>query len=436
MPKMKRLIALVLALLLLMPAFSFAKETGEEASVTHTAKATVALKVRRAPADDASGSDSIPRNGIVYILEYDDVWCKVRTNRVEGYIKTQYLTDLAAVDASVSAAQDSGVEEERPSENAAKPSFSMNANNFEEKYYAHALRDHLIVYEEPSEIADHLGYLKIYEQVVVGEINGDWTFVRRNGTQYGFVRTDYLFKWDRIDPYAGDIPGLVTCTNLAFVNHTTAIYDLETDKELFTINPGSAIAVGEKDAYGRYPLPYHRTTGYVTEADIAYLMPVTNWQNAQPGDLLSVMSTYFSVGKSTLQYQGRNWNIHLASDYISGTVLQPGENYIQNQTIGPYQKATGYKSAPIMSQKALHGYGGGTCQVNTTFYMATIQLPLLVTHRKVHAEVGIYYAPQGFDAAVGGGDINLTMTNTLPYAIRYQFMNSDGVLTCCIFRES
>jgi len=28
------------------------------------------------------------------------------------------------------------------------------------------------------------------------------------------------------------------------------------------------------------------------------------------------------------------------------------------------------------------------------------------------------------------------MENTLPYAIRYQFLNSDGVLTCCIFRES
>ena len=40
-----------------------------------------------------------------------------------------------------------------------------------------------------------------------------------------------------------------------------------------------------------------------------------------------------------------------------------------------------------------------------------------------------------FDAAVGGGDINLKMTNTLPYPIRFVFMNSDGVLTCCIFRH-
>ena len=72
--------------------------------------------------------------------------------------------------------------------------------------------------------------------------------------------------------------------------------------------------------------------------------------------------------------------------------------------------------------------------MNTTFYMTNIQLPILVTHRKVHADVGIYYVPRGFDAAVGGGDINLQLTNTLPYAIRYHFFMTDGALTCCIFR--
>ena len=72
--------------------------------------------------------------------------------------------------------------------------------------------------------------------------------------------------------------------------------------------------------------------------------------------------------------------------------------------------------------------------MNTTFYAATIQVPILVTHRRVHADVGIYYIKQGFDAAVGGGNINLTLENTLPYAIRYQFFDCDGVLTCCIFR--
>ena len=311
----------------------------------------------------------------------------------------------------------------------------MNESNFVEKYYAHTLRDRVMLHVEPNENSDRLRYIDIYTQVIVGEISGDWCFVRYKGSYYGYIRTDYLFKWDRIDPYAGAIPGLTVWPNMAFVNHTTTIYDLETNEELFTINPGSAITVGEKDAYGRYPLPIDRTIGYVMEDEVAYVLPVVEWDKAQSGDLISVFTTYFPVGKTTLQVQGRNWNIHLASDFISGTVLQPGEAYDMNQTIAPYQKATGYKSAPILSPHALEGYGGGTCQVNTTFYICTIQVPILVTHRKVHAEVGMGYALQGFDAAVGGGDINLQMTNTLPYAIRYQFMNSDGVLTCCIFKE-
>ena len=89
---MKRLIALLLALLMLVPAYAMAEETvyttvteGEE-PVTHIAKATVMLKVRRAPDDSAYGNDSIPRDSLVYILEYGTLWCKVRTAREEGYV--------------------------------------------------------------------------------------------------------------------------------------------------------------------------------------------------------------------------------------------------------------------------------------------------------------------------------------------------------------
>ena len=209
---------------------------------------------------------------------------------------------------------------------------------------------------------------------------------------------------------------------------------MEDDSVLKTINPGAAIAVFELDEEGRYPLPYWRTTGYIKEEDVAWIVPVKDWESAESGDLISTMSTYYAVGISTLQYQGRNWNIRLSSSMITGTILQPGEEYNQHQTIGPFSQSKGYHKAPIMKKDALWGYGGGTCQVNTTFYIATIQLPLLVTHRKVHADVGIYYAKKGFDAAVGGGDINLTMVNTMPYAIRYQMFVSDGLVTCCIYK--
>lgn len=439
---MKRLfhhsIALVMALLILaaQPLAAFAEEAQDD-PITHTAKASVALKVRRAPSKDSTGGDSIPRDSFVYILELGEEWCKVRTRHLDGYVLTQYLTDIQPCGDGVSAegtqpAAGKQPAAEQQSSEPPVPGFKTTKETFYEGYVAYAVKN-ATIYEEPDERSRRIDTVPTYKKVTVSEVSGDWCLLRYNNT-YGYARTDALFKWDRLDPYVGEIPGLDIWPLLAFVNHTTTIYSMEDNSELKAINPGAAICVGEPDELGRYPLPYWRTTGYIKAEDVAYTIPVADYETAQSGDLISVMTTYYAVGISTVQYQGRNWNIRLASSMITGTVLQPGETYNQNKTIGPYLKSTGYHKAPIMSPHALWGYGGGTCQVNTTFYIATIQLPLLVTHRKVHADVGVYYAKKGFDAAVGGGDINLIMENTLPYAIRYQFFISDGVLTCCIFK--
>ena len=434
MRKTHRLAVLFLAVLMLLSSVNFAAlAQEEEAPITHIALSTVALKVRAKPADNAGGRDSIPRDSFVYIIEYGDDWCKVRTERTEGYIKTKYLTEIRAQSAEAEDESDA----ETPA-SAAQPSgegFTMTEDTFEEKFIAHTVKDYASVYEKPAENSRRRTQIKIYKKVIVGEIQGDWCYVCYNNNVYGYMRTEHLFKWDRIDPYAGDIPGLEIWPYIAFVNKSTLIKDIDTGEEYVTVNPGSAISVGEKDSFGRYPLPYHRATAYINEEDVAYVMPVVPWDEAESGDLISVMTTFFAVGKSTLQYQGRNWNIHLSSAFISGTVLQPGEEYNQYTVIGPYRQSTGYHSAPIMSSEKLAGYGGGTCQTNTTFYITVMQVPLLVTHRKVHAEVGMYYAEKGFDAAVGGGDINLVMENSLPYPVRFQFFNSDGVLTCCVFRD-
>lgn len=427
-----RLAAALLTLVLMMqPLLALAEEVQP---ITHTAKATVALKVRRAPSKDAGGCGSITRGETVSIIEYGDSWCKVQLSRNTGYVQTRYLTDVQVQDGYTE--PEAQPETRKEAEGEVAPGFTTNKSNFYQGYYAHAVKDLAVIYSEPSEKGKWLDEVEAYKQVIVSEVSGDWAFVCYRGSVYGYMRLKDLFKWDRIDPYVGDIPGLEVWPNLIFLNKTVTIYDIDSGEKLQTVNPGSAMAAGEKDEQGRYPVPYDRVTGYVNEVDVAYVMPVANWDQAEAGDLISTMTTFFAVGKSTLQYQGRNWNIHLASTMLSGVVLQPGEGLDMNETIGPYRKSSGYKSAPIMSSKSLSGYGGGTCQVNTTFYIATIQVPLLVTHRKVHAEVGMYYAEKGFDAAVGGGDINLTMVNTLPYAVRYEFMNSDGVLTCCIFRDS
>lgn len=424
---------LLAAMMALSPLCALAQEAAEDDldPITHTAIASVALKVRRSPSKDALAGDSIPRDSFVYILELGEEWCRVRTPVMEGYVLTEYLDDITLYDLEAAEANGTADLEIEVAEPVNAPNFTTSAENFYEGYYAYAVKT-AIIYLEPNELSRKIGSVPMYEQVIVSEVSGEWCLARYENV-YGFIRTSSLFKWDRIDPYVGEIPGLDIMPYLAFVNHTT-IYSMEDDSVLKTINPGAAIAVFELDEEGRYPLPYWRTTGYIKEEDVAWLMPVKDWETAESGDLISTMSTYYAVGISTLQYQGRNWNIRLSSSMITGTILQPGEEYNQHQTIGPFMQSTGYHKAPIMKKGALWGYGGGTCQVNTTFYIATIQLPILVTHRKVHADVGIYYAKKGFDAAVGGGDINLIMTNTMPYAIRYHMFVSDGVVTCCIYK--
>ena len=410
------------------------EEAAAEAAAADTeqyiAVATVALKVRRGPGKDYNGSDSIPKDSFVYILELGAEWCKVRTSRTDGYVMTKYLTDIREYDP---ATQTTGDTAGAPT---VAPDFGgASADGFHEGYKAYAVKS-TIVFKECDDRGARVCSVKIYDEVTVDtvDIASDWCNVRYNG-RYGFMRCSSLFKWDRIDPNAGPIPGCIVYPLMAFVKHTTDIIDYEDGRKVLkTINPGSAICVEQPDAQGRYKTPYWRKTGYITADDIAYIQPVVDVASAGGGDLISVMTTYFAVGIHNANYWGRNWNIYLGTAFMDNTILSPNEQFNINNIIGPYRKATGYKSAPIASPHAAVGYGGGTCQVCTTLYNTVIQVPIYVNWRKVHANVGAKYFLKGFDAAVGGGDTNMIFTNTLPYTIRLNCFVSDGVLTLALFR--
>lgn len=400
------------------------------------ATSNVALKVRSGPGREYTSVDSIPQGMPIYIIELGPEWSKVRTSYTIGFVLSSYLTNISEYDVATGAVGDgASVPQEVEIEAFA------NADDFKYNYKAYAVKNAMF-YAEPDEKSRFVTKAPIYQEVIVSLVMGDWCYAMYE-KKIGYVRCSDLFKWDRIDPYAGDIPGCIVYPTLAFVGSTTDILDYATSvvgkgksKILKTINPGAAICVEKPDAEGRYKTPYWRTTGFITEEDISHTMDVVPYEQAQPGDLISVMTTYYAVGIHTLNYQGRNWNIYLSTTMITGSILQPNETFNVNNCIGPYRQSTGYKRAPIASPRSAWGYGGGTCQVNTTLYNTIIQVPIYVNHRQVHANVGIKYIPKGFDAAVGGRDINMIFTNTLPYAIRLNFFMSDGVLTCCIFRES
>ena len=82
------------------------------------------------------------------------------------------------------------------------------------------------------------------------------------------------------------------------------------------------------------------------------------------------------------------------------------------------------------------GYGGGICQVSTTLYNAILQIPIGVIKAQVHSSYGISYVPLDMDAAVGKGNIDLRLQNTLPYDVRFALQAVGGVLTVRVYRAS
>ena len=136
------LVLLLLAgMVALSPLCALAQEVAaeEEAPITHTAIASVALKVRRSPSKDASAGDSIPRDSwfnlrvsipILFIsLECDAASAH---HRMEGYVLTQYLDDITLYDLEAAEANGTADLEIDVAEPINAPNFTTSPENFHE----------------------------------------------------------------------------------------------------------------------------------------------------------------------------------------------------------------------------------------------------------------------------------------------------------------
>ena len=131
-----------------------------------------------------------------------------------------------------------------------------------------------------------------------------------------------------------------------------------------------------------------------------------------------VMSSYSSTFSNS--DPGRVENLRIASGYINGTLLMPGQEFSYNNTIGPTIPERGYKEAnTYVGSKIVPGYGGGVCQVSSTLYRAVIQSNIRSTERRNHS-MTVGYAKPGLDATVAAGYIDYKFVNTYDFPIYIQ----------------
>ncbi len=137
-----------------------------------------------------------------------------------------------------------------------------------------------------------------------------------------------------------------------------------------------------------------------------------------------LLSSYTTVSTNTAN---GNSNMALALSKINGTVLQPGQEFSYNGTIGDSTNpANGWKGAGgLVNGLHVQVYGGGICQGATTLYNAALLAGLEIVERECHSEPSIY-CPIGLDATVDYGNIDLKIRNPLENPI-YISSWMDGV---------
>ncbi len=164
------------------------------------------------------------------------------------------------------------------------------------------------------------------------------------------------------------------------------------------------------------------------QASMIEITPETTRETlSQKFRLISSYST-----ESTNNSNG-NSNMALAMRHCNGTILQPGDVFSYNGTIGDSTDPdNGWLPAGGLSGGLLvQVYGGGICQGSTTIYGAALRAGMEIVERDCHSTPSSY-CPIGLDATVDYGNIDFRFRNPLDAPV-YLACGMDGTTVWCKF---
>lgn len=167
-------------------------------------------------------------------------------------------------------------------------------------------------------------------------------------------------------------------------------------------------------------------------------LPWTQDQNfidaLEKNNCLNLLAGYKTVLKDPLP--GEEENVHLAADYICGTVLAPGEVFSQNKTAGPYTSDRGYKEGPTYyGTKVATTVGGGVCKIASTLYNVAVLSDLAIIERHNHS-MPVPYVPYGQDATVFYGAKDFKFKNSSDSPILVWAKGVDNILYIAFYGQN
>lgn len=173
-----------------------------------------------------------------------------------------------------------------------------------------------------------------------------------------------------------------------------------------------------KEDKEEYIIPLKVTKAGITVADLG--------SRAFP-DVLATFTTRYDAGNSN-----RSTNLAIACKKINNYVLQPGETFSYNQTVGKRSIENGFREAHIFTSSGVEdGVGGGICQISSTLYNAVVLANLDIVERHNHS-YGAGYVDPGRDATVSYGSLDFKFKNPRKYPIKITAYINGGVATVTI----
>ena len=163
--------------------------------------------------------------------------------------------------------------------------------------------------------------------------------------------------------------------------------------------------------------------GDTIEIQMGYIVPEVLGEELSGMLFRDVLASYETDHTND---KNRNINLTLACASINGVVLEPGETFDYNTTLGKRTAENGYKAANAYSAgMTVKELGGGICQVSSTLYYCTLIADLEIISRSPHSYVSSYM-PMGMDAAVSWGGPEFRFKNNTNYPIRIEAEVSGG----------
>ena len=128
------------------------------------------------------------------------------------------------------------------------------------------------------------------------------------------------------------------------------------------------------------------------------------------------------LGEQTTLFGGstpeRVNNIQLAVSKLNGVVIDPGETFSYNETVGERTKEAGFKlAAAYQDGEVVQELGGGVCQVSSTLYCAAFYANMETVEREGHYFM-VNYLEWGHDATVSWPSPDFKFKNTRDYPVK------------------